>query len=61
MSSNFGNGKSEIAVRLNSIDSGMFEEDLSSIVTGKSLPTTILMPKVNSTAETEYVSVELFN
>lgn len=55
LSSEFGNEKSEIAVRLNSIESGMFEEDLSSIVCDK-YPTTLVLPKLNSTAEAEFVS-----
>lgn len=37
----------------------MFEEDLGSIVSGKIYPTTIVLPKVNSTVETEYVSVKI--
>lgn len=55
LSSGFGNGKSEIAVRLNSIESGMFEEDLRSIVCDK-YPTTVVLPKLNTPAEAEYVS-----
>lgn len=58
LSSGFSNGKSEIAVRLNSIESGMFEEDLASIVCDK-YPTTLVLPKLNSTKEAEFVSVWL--
>lgn len=57
LSSGFGNGKSEIAVRLNSIESGMFEDDLSSIVCDK-YPTTVVLPKLNTRAEAKYVSVQ---
>lgn len=50
------NGRTEIAVRLNSIDSGLFEQDLEAIVSGKCPPTTLVLPKVNSTADTRFVS-----
>lgn len=59
LSSGFGNGKSEIAVRFNSIESGMFEQDLASIVSGKFPPSTIVLPKVNSTEETKFVSINV--
>ncbi|KAJ6642995.1 Citramalyl-CoA lyase, mitochondrial [Pseudolycoriella hygida] len=58
LSNGFGNGKSEIAVRLNSIESGMFEEDLRSIVCNK-YPTTIVLPKLNSPDEAEFFTESL--
>lgn len=60
LSSGFSNGKSEIAVRLNSIESGMFEQDLSSIVCDK-YPSTLVLPKLNTPAEAEFVSVQYMN
>ncbi|KAG4073737.1 hypothetical protein HA402_000961 [Bradysia odoriphaga] len=58
LSSGFGNGKSEIAVRLNSIESGMFEEDLSNVVCHK-YPSTIVLPKLNSPAEAKFFAESL--
>lgn len=43
---NFDFGRSEYAVRINSIDSGLADEDLRSILTSKRLPDTIMIPKV---------------
>lgn len=56
LSSGFAKGKSEIAVRLNSIESGMFEEDLRNVVCDK-YPSTVVLPKLNTPAEAKFVSV----
>lgn len=59
LSSGFGNGKSEISVRLNSIESGMFEDDLKGIFSSKCLPTAIVLPKLNSTEESKFFADSL--
>lgn len=43
---NFDFGRSEYAVRINSIDSDLADEDLRSVLASKRLPDTIMIPKV---------------
>lgn len=47
----------EWAVRLNSVDSGLLEDDLKTVVTAKRVPKTLLLPKVESSADLKYVSI----
>ena len=41
-------GRTECAVRINSMDSGLAEEDLKVIFSGEKTPQTILLPKVET-------------
>lgn len=41
-------GRSEYAVRINSIDSGLAEKDLAAILTAQRLPETVMVPKVET-------------
>ncbi|CAG2105997.1 unnamed protein product [Medioppia subpectinata] len=41
-------GRSECAVRINSMDSGFAEEDLNVVFSGEKIPKTILLPKVET-------------
>ncbi|XP_054163746.1 citramalyl-CoA lyase, mitochondrial-like [Oppia nitens] len=41
-------GRSECAVRINSMDSGFAEEDLNVVFSGQKIPQTILLPKVET-------------
>lgn len=47
-----------ISVRINSIDSGLAEEDLKVVLSGPVLPKTLLLPKVDSKATIDHVSVK---
>lgn len=50
-------GLTECVVRVNSIGSGLMEEDLKVITEAEKLPQTIFVPKVNSTQELAAVSI----
>lgn len=46
----------EVGVRLNSVESGMCEEDLAAILSADHLPPTLLLPKVDSKEHLQWVS-----
>ncbi|CAH0563900.1 unnamed protein product [Brassicogethes aeneus] len=48
--------KYDWGVRANSIDSGLCEEDLKSLLTAKNLPDTVLLPKVQNCDEIKWFS-----
>lgn len=48
-------GRTEPIVRINSISSGLAEEDLKVILQATHLPPTIMLPKVEQTSEFEWV------
>lgn len=52
-------GRSEYAVRINSIDSGFAEEDLRTILSGKRLPDTLMFPKVEDVNHVEWIRSKL--
>ena len=56
---NFDFGQSEYVVRINSIDSGLAEEDLRSILSSKRLPDTIMIPKVQDTSHIEWIKEKI--
>ena len=49
-------GKTECVVRVNAVSSGLMEEDFKEIFTAKTLPETIMVPKVNDMQELNAVS-----
>ena len=49
-------GKTECVVRVNAVSSGLMEEDFKEIFTAKTLPETIMVPKVNDIQELNAVS-----
>jgi len=49
-------GRTEPIVRVNSVSSGLAEEDLNVILQANSLPQTIMLPKVDFTEELDWVS-----
>lgn len=52
-------GRSEYAVRINSIDSGLAEEDLRSILSSKRLPDTIMIPKIEDQNHVVWINEKL--
>lgn len=56
---NFSFGRSEYAVRINSIDSGLAEEDLKSILKGTRLPETIMIPKVEHESHITWIGEKI--
>lgn len=48
--------KCELTVRVNSVDSGLCEEDLRSILSGENIPSTLVLPKLNTIDDIKYVS-----
>nr|CAI5839946.1 unnamed protein product [Callosobruchus analis] len=48
--------KGDLGVRVNSIDTGLCKDDLTSCLSTKTIPDTILLPKVESTQELNWVS-----
>lgn len=48
-------GSSELCVRINSITTGLAEEDLNVILSGDILPDTIVLPKVEMPADIAWV------
>jgi len=48
-------GKSELAVRINSLKSGEGEKDLNVIMNGEKIPKTIFLPKVESVEDIDAV------
>lgn len=55
----FDFGRSEYAVRINSIDSGLAEEDLRAILCGKRLPDTLMFPKVEDINHVSWINDKL--
>ena len=47
----------ECAVRVNSVDSGLVEDDLNAVLTGKVLPQVIMLPKVESSDHVQWVGI----
>ena len=47
----------EWSVRVNSVDSGLCEQDLEAVLTAKHLPATVLLPKVDHPEHIEWVSM----
>ncbi|GFY42338.1 citramalyl-CoA lyase, mitochondrial [Trichonephila inaurata madagascariensis] len=52
----FDFGKTEFAVRINSIDSGLAEDDLISVLNFKKYPDTLMVPKVESTDHISWIN-----
>ncbi|XP_078693348.1 citramalyl-CoA lyase, mitochondrial-like isoform X2 [Branchiostoma floridae x Branchiostoma belcheri] len=52
-------GRTECAVRINSVDSGLADDDLSAILQAKKLPSAILLPKVESVEEMQTFAASL--
>ena len=50
-------GRTEPAVRINSVTSGLAEDDLNEICQAKRLPPTIMLPKVDHPDEIEWVGI----
>lgn len=50
-------GRSEVCARINSISSGLAEDDLKAILTAKVLPHTVVVPKVDSLEDIRWVGV----
>ena len=48
-------GRTEAAVRVNSVSSGLAEEDLKVTLSAKYLPPTVMLPKVETPSELEWV------
>jgi len=52
-------GRSEICVRVNSMSSGLAEEDLRAVMSGSRSPQTLLLPKVEDPAQLELFATTL--
>ena len=50
-------GSSEVCVRINSIDTGLAEEDIRVILTGNQLPHCLVVPKVETVEHIDWVSL----
>lgn len=50
-------GRTECAVRINSVDSGFADEDLKVIFSGEKIPQTVLLPKVEAKEHLDWVSL----
>jgi len=48
-------GRTELAVRINAVDSGLAEDDLKAVLKAKKLPTTIFLPKVELPDQIQWV------
>ncbi|GFT37701.1 citramalyl-CoA lyase, mitochondrial [Nephila pilipes] len=55
----FDFGKTEFAVRINSIDSGLAEEDLMSVLNFKKYPDTLMVPKIESSDHISWIHEKL--
>ncbi|KAF8767486.1 citramalyl-CoA lyase, mitochondrial-like [Argiope bruennichi] len=51
--------KIEFAVRINSIDSGLAEEDLMSVLSGKRYPDTLMVPKLENSDQIIWINEKL--
>lgn len=52
-------GVRDLAVRVNSVSSGLADEDLMEIFKAERLPSTVMLPKVESKAEVQWVCLLL--
>ncbi|KXJ27828.1 citramalyl-CoA lyase, mitochondrial [Exaiptasia diaphana] len=52
-------GHSEVCVRINSVSSGLAEDDLSAIFSSKVLPNTIVIPKVDTLEDMKWISEKI--
>ncbi|XP_066267030.1 citramalyl-CoA lyase, mitochondrial-like isoform X1 [Branchiostoma lanceolatum] len=52
-------GRTECAVRINSVDSGLADDDLLAILQAKNLPSAIVLPKVESVEEMQTFAANL--
>ena len=50
-------GVSEACVRINSVESGLAEDDLNLVMTSERLPKTLMLPKVEEPAHLEWVGI----
>ena len=53
-------GRTEPAVRFNAVSSGMAEEDIKVTLSAKKLPPTVMLPKVESPTDLEWVRTVCF-
>lgn len=51
-------GQTEKCVRINSVSSSLAEEDIEVILESKILPTSLMLPKVESVEEIRWVSIQ---
>lgn len=54
-------GSSEVCVRINSIETGLAEDDLKAALTAKELPDSIVVPKVDSVEHLDWVNFKLYS
>ena len=52
-------GRTECCVRVNAVSSGLMEEDLKVVFQARTLPETVMIPKVNSSQELAAVSSDV--
>lgn len=52
----FDFGRTEKCVRINSVSSGLAEEDLEVLLQSKTLPSSMMLPKVENVEEIRWVS-----
>lgn len=52
----FDFGHAEKCVRINSVSSGLAEEDLETLLQSKTLPSSMMLPKVENVEEIRWVS-----
>lgn len=52
----FDFGRAEKCVRINSVSSGLAEEDLEVLLQSKTLPSSMMLPKVENVEEIRWVS-----
>ena len=50
-----GFGSSELCVRINSIGTGLAEDDLKAVLSGDTLPDTLVLPKVETVEHINWV------
>ncbi|XP_046445883.1 citramalyl-CoA lyase, mitochondrial-like [Daphnia pulex] len=55
----FPEGKSELSVRVNSIDSGLCKADLEAVLKGPNFPSTLHLPKMESKNQLDWLAQEL--
>ncbi|CAH1996382.1 unnamed protein product [Acanthoscelides obtectus] len=53
--------KGDLGIRVNSIDTGLCEEDLRSCLSAKNVPNTVLLPKVETTEDLDWVSNKILS
>lgn len=52
-------GSSEVCVRINSIETGLAEDDLRAILTAKAFPQSIVLPKVETMEHLDWVKAHI--